>query len=80
VTIEGHTDDKGPVDYNQRLSERRAAAVQRWLAGNGGLKGVAMKTRGWGATKPVAPNTRPDGSDDPAGRQRNRRVEIVIAR
>ena len=36
--------------------------------------------KGFGATKPVAPNTMPDGSDDPAGRQLNRRVEIIFAR
>ena len=80
VSIEGHTDGKGAADYNQRLSERRAVAVQRWLAGKGGLTGLMMKTRGWGATKPVAPNTKLDGSDDPVGRQKNRRVEIVIAK
>jgi outer membrane protein OmpA-like peptidoglycan-associated protein len=37
-----------------------------------------MQTRGWGAAKPVAPNKHPDGSDDPEGRQKNRRVEITI--
>jgi outer membrane protein OmpA-like peptidoglycan-associated protein len=37
-----------------------------------------MQTHGWGAAKPVAPNTDPDGSDDPGGRQKNRRVEITI--
>jgi outer membrane protein OmpA-like peptidoglycan-associated protein len=80
LTIEGHTDGKGTASYNQRLSERRAAAVRRWLETRGGVRGVAMTTRGWGATKPVAPNAKPDGSDDPAGRQKNRRVEIIIAR
>jgi outer membrane protein OmpA-like peptidoglycan-associated protein len=80
VTIEGHTDSKGAAAYNQRLSERRAAAVRRWLETEGALTGVPMTTRGWGAAKPVAPNTKPDGSDDPEGRQKNRRVEIVIAK
>jgi outer membrane protein OmpA-like peptidoglycan-associated protein len=80
VTIEGHTDDKGAAAYNQRLSEQRAAAVRHWLETQGGVQGVSMTTHGWGATKPIAPNTKPDGSDDPEGRQKNRRVEIVIAK
>lgn len=80
VTIEGHTDAKGSDDYNQRLSERRAEAVKRWLQEQGGLKGLSLQTRGWGAKKPIAPNTKPDGSDDPQGRQKNRRVEIIIAK
>jgi outer membrane protein OmpA-like peptidoglycan-associated protein len=80
VTIEGHTDGKGAAAYNQRLSERRAAAVRGWLAAQGGLEGMPMTTRGWGATRPVAPNAKPDGSDNPEGRQQNRRVEIVIAK
>jgi len=80
VTIEGHTDGKGSDQYNQRLSERRAQAVKRWFQEREGLKSMALQTRGWGARKPVAPNTKPDGSDDPQGRQKNRRVEIVIAK
>ncbi|HML18154.1 MAG TPA: OmpA family protein [Bryobacteraceae bacterium] len=75
-TIEGHTDSKGLRDYNQKLSERRAASVKSWLAAHG--VSTSMTTRGWGATKPVAPNALPNGGDDPAGRQKNRRVEIVV--
>ena len=37
-----------------------------------------MTTRGWGRSRPVAPNTRPNGADDPEGRQKNRRVEITV--
>lgn len=80
VVVEGHTDAKGDDRYNLRLSERRAEAVRRWLQGQEGLGSVALQTRGWGARRPAAPNTRPDGSDDPQGRQKNRRVEIVIAK
>jgi photosystem I P700 chlorophyll a apoprotein A2 len=76
VAIDGHTDGKGGDQYNQRLSERRAESVRRWLATAG--VAVRMSARGWGKSKPVAPNTRPDGSDDPAGRQKNRRVEITV--
>jgi photosystem I P700 chlorophyll a apoprotein A2 len=74
--IEGHTDGKGSDQYNQRLSERRADSVRRWLAA-AGVK-TRMSARGWGKTKPVAPNAKPDGSDDPVGRQKNRRVEITV--
>ena len=76
ATIEGHTDGKGDASYNQKLSERRAQSVRAWLAGHGAS--LAMSTRGWGKTKPVASNTRPDGRDDPEGRQKNRRVEIAV--
>ncbi len=80
VRIDGHTDGKGTPSYNQKLSERRAESVKQWLAQKEGLGHVKMTTQGFGATKPVAPNTKPDGSDDPAGRQKNRRVEIVLAK
>ena len=76
ATIEGHTDGKGDDKYNQKLSERRAESVRKFLAGNGAT--LAITTQGLGAKKPVAPNRKPDGSDDPAGRQKNRRVEIVV--
>ena len=78
VSIEGHTDGKGLADYNQKLSERRASSVAYWLEARTELKALGFAPRGFGATKPVAPNTKPDGSDDPAGRQKNRRVEIVV--
>ena len=80
VVIEGHTDAKGTDEYNQRLSQRRAEAVKRWFQERAGLKSMAVETRGWGAKRPVAPNAKPDGSDNPDGRQKNRRVEIVIAK
>ncbi len=80
VRIEGHTDAKGTDSYNRRLSERRGESVKAWLAGPGGLGTLTFTTKGFGATRPVAPNTKPDGSDDPDGRQKNRRVEIIIAK
>ncbi len=78
VRIEGHTDSKGNDAYNQKLSERRAASVKAWFTAKEGLGNVQFSTQGFGAKKPVAPNTKPDGSDDPEGRQKNRRVEIII--
>jgi outer membrane protein OmpA-like peptidoglycan-associated protein len=80
VRIEGHTDGKGSDSYNQKLSERRAASVKDWFVKKEGLKNVRISTSGFGAKKPVTANTKPDGSDDPDGRQKNRRVEIVIGK
>ena len=76
--IEGHTDSKGDDKYNQKLSERRAESVRKHLAAQGAT--LKMSTRGWGEKKPVAPNAKPDGKDDPEGRQKNRRVEITVQR
>jgi outer membrane protein OmpA-like peptidoglycan-associated protein len=77
ISIEGHTDAIGAADYNQRLSEKRAQAVKDWLVAQQAVP-VAAALKGYGKTKPVAPNTNPNGSDNPAGRQKNRRVEVVI--
>jgi outer membrane protein OmpA-like peptidoglycan-associated protein len=77
ITIEGHTDGKGRPAYNQTLSEKRAQSVKAWLVKNGIPPGQ-MKATGFGMTRPIAPNARPDGRDDPGGRQKNRRVEIVV--
>ena len=78
ILIEGHTDSKGKEKYNQSLSERRAKSVKQWLVENAGVDGGQIKTKGWGEAKPTVPNEKPDGSDDPDGRQQNRRVEITI--
>lgn len=72
VMIEGHTDSVGGDDYNQALSERRAEAVADALR----MRGVPenrYEVRGLGKAYPVASN------DTPAGRQQNRRVEIVFS-
>jgi outer membrane protein OmpA-like peptidoglycan-associated protein len=78
MLIGGHTDGKGTHPYNMKLSENRADAVKNWLVANASIAGSRITTQGWGETKPVAPNKKPDGSDDPEGRQKNRRVEIVL--
>lgn len=75
VTIGGHTDSKGDDAYNTALSLRRAKAVADRLAG---VSHRDLAAEGFGETRPVAPNATPDGCDDPAGRQKNRRVEIRI--
>ncbi|MEU9837165.1 OmpA family protein [Streptosporangium sp. NPDC048047] len=75
ITIIGHTDDKGDDGYNQTLSVRRARAVQEYLAARLGTD-YQYKPEGKGESEPIAKNQKKDGSDDPAGRARNRRVEI----
>ncbi|CAE21090.1 Bacterial outer membrane protein [Prochlorococcus marinus str. MIT 9313] len=78
VRIEGHTDSKGSNEYNQTLSEKRAISVRDWFVSEGGLSNVQFATKGLGELKPVVSNTTEEGADDPIGRQRNRRVEIII--
>jgi outer membrane protein OmpA-like peptidoglycan-associated protein len=72
LQIEGHTDSVGDADYNQRLSESRADSVRAYLVAQG-IASSAVGTAGFGENQPVASN------DTPAGRQRNRRVELVVA-
>ncbi|WP_336812411.1 OmpA family protein [Bosea sp. MMO-172] len=78
VTIQGFTDALGAEAYNQKLSERRANAVKSWLVSREGVAVKALSASGFGARNPVAPNRKPDGSDDPDGRQLNRRVSVLI--
>jgi outer membrane protein OmpA-like peptidoglycan-associated protein len=78
VMIAGHTDAKGSEQYNQTLSRKRAESVKNWLIKNANADEKIIKTVGYGETKPVAANTKPDGSDNPEGRQKNRRVEITV--
>ena len=78
VAVVGYTDSKGTAAYNADLSLRRAAAVQAALQPL--APGATFQVSGKGATDPVAPNAKPDGSDNPEGRARNRRVTITFAR
>jgi OmpA-OmpF porin, OOP family len=77
VKIEGHTDGKGSVAYNQVLSENRANAAKKYLIAMGVPKDRIL-TVGYGKLKPIAPNENPDGSDNPEGRAKNRRVEFKL--
>ena len=72
LDIEGHTDSVGSDDYNQSLSERRAESVKSYLIQQG-IPSATIKARGLGEAQPVASN------DSAAGRQRNRRVELVVS-
>src|SRR6266571_984173 len=71
LQIEGHTDSVGGDDFNQQLSERRAGSVREFLAEQG-VSPSSITARGFGKTQPVASN------ETAEGRQRNRRVELVV--
>ncbi len=77
VIVIGHTDSIGSAGANHRLSEQRAQSVVEALE-DLGIRADRLTSEGRGASEPVAPNTTPDGEDNPEGRQRNRRVEIVV--
>jgi len=77
VAVEGHTDSIGSDAFNQKLSERRAENVANALE-SAGVNNQRVTVKGYGKRYPVAPNTNPDGTDNPAGRAKNRRVEVVI--
>ena len=72
LDVEGHTDSVGGDDYNQGLSEQRGASVRDFLTQQGMLAS-SVTSRGFGKTQPVASN------DTAAGRQQNRRVELVVS-
>lgn len=72
LDVEGHTDNVGGDDYNQQLSGQRGSAVRDYLTQQGMQQG-SITTKGFGKTQPIATN------DTAAGRQQNRRVELVIS-
>jgi outer membrane protein OmpA-like peptidoglycan-associated protein len=72
LDVEGHTDNVGGDSYNQDLSEHRGSAVRDYLTQQGMQQG-SVTTKGFGKTQPIATN------ETPAGRQQNRRVELVIS-
>ena len=71
ILIEGHADSLGAAGYNQKLSERRAMSVKRYLVENFALPRERFQTRGYGETRPLVPN------DTEKHRAMNRRVEFV---
>lgn len=77
ITIEGHTDSVGRESYNLKLSTQRAEVVGQELVFNQ-VRADRITTIGYGESRPIASNTKPDGSADPDGQARNRRVDIVI--
>ena len=78
VEVAGHTDSKGTDEYNQALSERRARAVYDYMTSHGVDADRISGPTGYGESRPIAPNTNEDGSDNPEGRARNRRTELNV--
>src|ERR1700737_5008326 len=78
VTVEGYTDSKGTKPANMQLSRERAQSEKDWLVRNGGVAAVSISTKGYGEQYPIAPNTNPNGTDNPLGRALNRRVSIIV--
>lgn len=78
IRVVGHTDSKGEDGYNQRLSEARAKTVADWFRRQPGVRQRMFAVEGQGEKQPIAPNETASGQDDPAGRARNRRVEVVL--
>ncbi len=77
IEIDGFTDSKGTSDYNLKLSQERADAVVAYLTAKG-IKKERLVAKGFGESAPDALNQNADGTDNPAGRQLNRRVEMKI--
>lgn len=77
LVLEGHTDSVGDDKSNQELSERRAQAVYDGLLA-GKVNAKRMSTKGYGEKYPLAENTKPDGSPNPEGQAKNRRVEVLV--
>jgi outer membrane protein OmpA-like peptidoglycan-associated protein/Tol biopolymer transport system component len=75
VKLTGHSDAKGPADYNQKLSEKRASSVMDYLVNNN-IESGRIDAQGMGEQKFAAINSNPDGADNPEGRKLNRRVEF----
>ncbi len=73
IEIAGHTDNIGSKAINQRVSERRAQAVRRWLVSNG-VDASRLAARGYGESQPLASN-----DDELEGRELNRRIELIVA-
>ncbi|PUZ26802.1 WD40-like Beta Propeller Repeat [Chitinophaga costaii] len=77
VELSAHTDSKGKDAYNMKLSQARAQACVSYLESKG-VPVSRLIARGYGKTRPIAPNTLPNGKDNPEGRQLNRRTEFKV--
>jgi len=77
IEISSHTDSKGDDEYNKKLSQERAESVVKHLIRKG-IDSKRLVAKGYGEEKPIALNELPDGTDNPDGRQKNRRTEFKI--
>ncbi|MFA6403923.1 MAG: OmpA family protein [Salinivirgaceae bacterium] len=77
VQISSHTDNLGDENYNLNLSQKRAENVLKYIVSKG-IPKERLVAIGYGEGEPIAPNLNPDGTDNPAGREKNRRTEFKI--
>jgi outer membrane protein OmpA-like peptidoglycan-associated protein/tetratricopeptide (TPR) repeat protein len=77
IEIGGHTDALGDDAYNMNLSAARANSVKKYLESKG-IAAERLEAKGYGETKPIADNTKPNGKDNPEGRKKNRRTEFKV--
>jgi len=77
IELGSHTDSVDTESYNLDLSQRRANSAVNYIIQHG-IAPDRVKAKGYGESKPIARNTNPDGTDNPKGRQRNRRTEFKI--
>lgn len=79
IELSAHTDNVGKAAYNVKLSERRAQSCVDYLVGKG-IAASRITSKGYGFSKPIAPNQLPSGKDNPQGRQLNRRTEFKVTK
>ncbi len=77
IELSSHTDSIASVEYNMQLSQKRAESAVNYLVEHG-ISPERLVAKGYGELRPIARNTNPDGTDNPAGRDRNRRTEFKI--
>lgn len=77
VELGSHTDGIGSEEYNRKLSQARAESCVAYIISRG-ISEDRIFAKGYGKSKPIAPNTLPNGKDNPEGRQLNRRTEFVV--
>ncbi|MEX0636102.1 MAG: OmpA family protein [Ferruginibacter sp.] len=77
IELGAHTDSKGDDAYNQKLSDARAKTVVDYLIGKG-IDASRLVAKGYGESHPIAENNNADGTDNPEGRQQNRRTEFKV--
>jgi OmpA-OmpF porin, OOP family len=78
IELSAHTDSRGTDEYNEQLSQRRSQIIRFYLINARNIVPERLEAKGYGEFVPIAQNENPDGTDNPEGRQRNRRCEFRI--
>jgi outer membrane protein OmpA-like peptidoglycan-associated protein len=77
IILSSHTDSIGSDAYNLKLSQQRAQSCVDYVISNG-IDKERIVAKGYGKSRPLVPNSLPDGKDNPAGRKLNRRTEFTV--